>query len=110
MLLKKTDIEICIKLLKEGKIGILPTDTVYGIHCLESNPILKEKIYQIKERPESMPCITLISNAESLTLFNINPNEKEQDIIKKMWPDPNTLIFTTKFGNTLSFRIPKMTS
>lgn len=49
-----------VRLLKAGKIGIIPTDTVYGIVGLLENPAAVERIYQLKSRPHSQPVGTII--------------------------------------------------
>lgn len=106
MILKKSDIQEIIKLLKDGKIGILPTDTVYGIHCLSSNKDQVDKIHILKKEDVSIPLITLIDNVKYLSDFGVEIRAFEKDSISKYWPGTNTLIFITKEGGTKSFRIP----
>ena len=54
------------QILKEGKILLYPTDTVWGLGCDATNPDAVARIYQIKQRSESKSLIVLVSN---LTIF-----------------------------------------
>lgn len=94
------------QLLKSGKIGIMPTDTIYGIHCLANDPNLVDKIYQIKKRPDKIPLITIISNLDDLLPFEVELNDYSHEQISRFWPGPNTLIFDTNQNETRSFRMP----
>ena len=43
------EVNKCCDLLKEGKVIIYPTDTIWGIGCDATNPDAVEKIYEIKD-------------------------------------------------------------
>lgn len=106
MQLNTSDKDKIIDLLKNGLIGIMPTDTVYGIHCLAFRPNLISKIVRIKQRNADKPFITLISDTEDLRLFNIN-KDNINDILNNYWPGPNTLVLTTKDNKSMAVRLPK---
>jgi len=101
------DVDQIASLLLEGKIGVLPTDTIYGLHCLATDQSLIKKIYNLKSLSDNTPLITLISDEKELDQFGVEVGEFEKETIKKYWPGPNTLIFDTKDGRTRSFRIPR---
>ena len=46
--------------LREGKVGILPVDTIYGISSVVSEEG-SERIYEIKERPQNKSFIVLMT-------------------------------------------------
>lgn len=50
-----TDFTRYISLLKRGKIGVIPTDTIYGIVGSALNPKTVEKIYQLRKRALHKP-------------------------------------------------------
>lgn len=52
--------------LKEGKLVVFPTDTVYGIGTSAYNKEACDKIYEVKGRPKYKPLIVLISNISML--------------------------------------------
>ena len=107
MILKPSQTTEIANLLLAGKIGILPTDTIYGIHCKAHDPELIKRIYEIKDRPSELPLITVISKAEDLDGFGIEVGDFEKQQMKNFWPGPNTLIFKTSNEKTRAFRLPK---
>ena len=102
--------------LKNGKIGIIPTDTIYGLSCLTSSEENVEKIYKIKQRDYSKPFIILISSIQELKQFEILLSEAEENILKKYWPGPVSIILNVsgkeykylhRGMGTIAFRLPK---
>lgn len=106
MVLNTTEVDKIVNLLKEGNIGVLPTDTIYGLHCLAERQDFIDKISDLKGREKTIPMITVISDEKDLTSFGIELGDFEKELVNKYWPGPNTLIFDTKDGGTRSFRIP----
>lgn len=84
--------------LKEGKIAIFPTDTVYGIGTNAYDEEACERIYEIKGRPKSKPLITLISDISMLKEISGCISLTEQKIIDSFWPGPLTIKFQGKKG------------
>lgn len=105
-----------ILLLKAGKIGVMPTDTVYGIVGSALNPQTVEKIYQLRKRSKDKPMIILISALVDLEKFDVKLNNEQKNFLKKIWPNPISVVLPTsskKFKylhrgkKSLAFRIPK---
>jgi L-threonylcarbamoyladenylate synthase len=105
-----------IKILKKGGIGVLPTDTIYGLVGSALNKETVERIYQVRKREKTKPFIILISDIEDLKIFGIKPKNFQKKLIKKFWPGPYTLIFECKSKKfeylhrgkkSLAFRVPK---
>ena len=68
-IIDRSEIKKITKLLKADHIGILPTDTVYGLHCQSFKVDLVEKINLIKGNEENTPLISLISKIDDLKLL-----------------------------------------
>jgi len=66
---EKDFIPLGVELLKKGHIGVLPTDTLYGICADALNPQAVEKIYILKWRNKKKPLIVLIENLDQLRDF-----------------------------------------
>ena len=82
-----------INTLKDGKLVIMPTDTIYGIIGDATNEDVINKVYEVKERPHDKPLLILVSNLSMLhELVTEIPKETEK-IIKKFWPGPLTILF-----------------
>jgi len=103
-------------LLKEGAIGVIPTDTLYGIctSCFSKKSV--EKVYKLKKRDPKKPCIILISGLQDLEKFEIKLTKKQKEILRKIWPAKVSVILecvSPKFSylhrgtKTLAFRLPK---
>lgn len=107
------DFKKAVKYLKIGGIGVLPTDTIYGLVGSALNPKTVERIYNIRKRQRSKPMIILISSLNDLNKFNIKPSQKT--LLKKLWPNPVSIIlpctgrqffYLHRGTKTLAFRNP----
>ena len=94
------NIEETIKRFKAGEVGIIPSDTIYGISSMVTDEAM-ERIYEIKERPQSKKLIVLSDKASLESLGLIVP-----DSIMALWPSPLTVILPRKEGETLAVRVP----
>jgi L-threonylcarbamoyladenylate synthase len=103
-------------LLKEGAIGVIPTDTIYGICTSAFNKKSVEKVYKLRKRNPNKPCIILISNFDDLKKFNVKLNSWQRKILEKLWPGRVSVILSCRDSefsyihrgtNSLSFRLPK---
>jgi L-threonylcarbamoyladenylate synthase len=102
--------------LKSGKIGVIPTDTIYGICTSALNPKSVEKIYDLRKRAKDKPMIILISSLEDIKLFDISLSDVQQSLLESVWPNPVSIILPVsnpKFEylhrgkNSLALRMPK---
>lgn len=60
---------LCAQLLKEGRVLLLPTDTIWGLSCAISQREAVERIFEIKRRPPTRPFILLVSSLEMLKQY-----------------------------------------
>lgn len=102
-------------ILKNGGIGIFPTDTVYGIGCNALDINALEKLYKLKERKFNKPINILVSNTNMINKFVKNINNIEKKLIENFWPGALTIIFNkteivpellTAGLNTVGIRMP----
>lgn len=84
--------------LKEGKLVVFPTDTVYGIgtNAYDSNAC--KRIYEVKGRPKYKPLIVLISSISMLKEMVDYISPAEQKLMDAFWPGPLTIKFKKKEG------------
>lgn len=82
--------------IKEGKLVLFPTETVYGIGADGLNSEAVKKIFIAKNRAQDNPLIMHVSNMEMINRIvkSINPIEKE--LINRFFPGPLTIIFPKK--------------
>ncbi len=88
-------INTVVKSIKEGKIVVFPTDTVYGIGCDPYNKEAVEKVYKIKNRKKGKMFPVLGFSKNELEKI-ANFNEKANKIAEKFWPGRLTLILPLK--------------
>ena len=84
--------------LKEGKIVVFPTDTVYGIGTNAYDKDACERIYEVKGRPKNKPLSVLISDISMLKEMVEDISSIEQKMIDIFWPGPLTIKFQGKKG------------
>lgn len=110
------ELNLIIDKIKDGQIGILPTDTIYGLVGSALNPFTVDKIYLLRKRTPTKPFIILISSINDLELFNIDLDADMKKFLKTHWPNPLSVILPcpeSKFTylhrgtKTLAFRCPK---
>lgn len=56
------DITAACEALKQGKVILYPTDTVWGLGCDATNPQAVDKVFEIKHRSDSKSMLVLVSN------------------------------------------------
>jgi L-threonylcarbamoyladenylate synthase len=89
------DISTAIKALKQGKIIVYPTDTLYGLGADIYNESAIKKIFKIKNRPESMPLSIAVSDYDEIKK-NAFINKSAKILINSFLPGKLTLIFKKK--------------
>ena len=97
----KDNLQNIIKIIKKGGVGVMPTDTLYGLVGSAFSPEAINRIYQIKKRNKNKKLIILISDISDLKKFNIKINKEQAKFLEKIWPGKVSVII----GN-IAFRLP----
>lgn len=104
-----------IDVLKSGGVGVIPTDTLYGIVASTSNPESVERVYAIRNRDAGKACIILIADIPELEKFSIELSSKEKDWLESVWPGQVSIMlpcmneqlqYLTRGTEHLVFRMP----
>lgn len=82
--------------IREGKLVIFPTETVYGIGANAIDEEAVRNIYIAKGRASDNPLIAHISNIKMLDDLVLEIGEIERKLIKNFWPGPLTIVFNKK--------------
>ena len=82
--------------IKQGKLVLFPTETVYGIGANALNVEAVKKIYEAKGRASDNPLIAHIANIDMLEELVVAVGKIEKQLIEKFWPGPLTIIFKKK--------------
>lgn len=113
-----------VQILNNGGVGVMPTDTIYGIVGSALNRKAVERIYKLRRRNPRKPMIILISDMRQATWdkFGVKPDRTTMRILKKLWPGKVSVIlrigdkrhatrkrlkYLHRGTKTLAFRLPK---
>jgi L-threonylcarbamoyladenylate synthase len=103
------------KLLRDGCVVLLPTDTIYGLHAVATNADAVARIAGIKGRDETKPFIVLASSIGQLQELGIAADPELLEILDSIWPAPLTAILplrtpipASRGAQTLAVRIPDL--
>jgi len=58
-----------VRALKDGKVILYPTDTVWGIGCDATNPEAVKRVYEIKHRADSKSLVLLAADLDMVARF-----------------------------------------
>jgi L-threonylcarbamoyladenylate synthase len=72
-------------LLLAGKVGVIPTDTVYGLVAAAANPDAAERLYQLKQR-QAKPGTVIAASVEQL--ISLGVPKHSLDMVAHLWPNP----------------------
>lgn len=86
------DLKNSLRALKEGKVILYPTDTVWGLGCDATRADSVARIFSIKTRTESKSLIILVSGTEMLERYVKDIPKTAEEIIS-VSDSPITIIY-----------------
>jgi len=86
----------CAKLIKQGKLVVFPTETVYGLGANALDDEAVKKIFLAKGRPSDNPLIVHISDRNMLETVVEDISDQAKKLMRCFWPGPLTIIFNKK--------------
>ncbi len=89
-------IQNIVERLREGQVGVLPTETVYGLAALMRVPQAIARIYQIKERDRRKSLGVAISEFGAVNKLAEDVSDAAQELMETFWPGPLTLVFMAR--------------
>lgn len=93
---KKEDISEAANYIKEGKLVLFPTETVYGIGANGLNEEAVKNIFIAKGRKQDNPLILHVSSISMVNSIAQDINEIEYKLMEKFFPGPITIILKKK--------------
>lgn len=92
-------VDEAVRLLREGEVVALPTETVYGLAANALDPAAVTKIFEAKERPAFDPLIVHLPRKDQLELVADVPQEiahTVKQLTERFWPGPLTILLPKK--------------
>lgn len=85
-------IQLAARLLRQGELVALPTETVYGIAADARNGEAVHKIFEAKGRPQDNPLIVHICGMEMLEGVVAEVPARARKLAAAFWPGPLTMV------------------
>jgi len=105
-----------VKQILAGEVGVMPSDTLYGLMGSALLSAIVERIYKLRRRATKKPMIILISGLRDLEKFGVRLNKNQKKFLQQYWPGTVSVVlkcfgkkwtYLHRGGGTLAFRWPK---
>jgi L-threonylcarbamoyladenylate synthase len=113
----KRTLKMLVKFIREGKVLVFPTDTVYGLICDAMNKKAVKMLFKIKKRQKGKPVPIFVKDIKMAKKLAIIHKSQER-FLKKIWPGKVTVVLKAKnkkfpqgiiYKNKIGIRIPNYT-
>lgn len=104
-----------IDAIAAGEVGVIPTDTLYGLVGSALDPDAVSRIYELKRRNPDKPLIVLIADVEDVERFGVVLSAELREQLERYWPGPYSIVLPTiddtfsyldRGTRTIAFRLP----
>ena len=111
----KENIILAAEDLADGNLVVYPTETVYGLGAIGTDPVAVKKIYEIKGRPADNPLIAHVHKGFDIEELVVIERDYVRNLMEKFMPGPLTLVLKSRRvicdeatcgGETLAIRMP----
>lgn len=102
--------------LKSGAVGVIPTDTVYGVVCSALDEKSVKRMYEICRRDWDKRFVIVIADVEDLGQFGVLLDKNAKKKLGQLWPGKVSVVlgckgkqldFLLRGKSTLAFRLPE---
>jgi len=87
---------IAAKIIKNGGLVAIPTETVYGLGADGLNPEAVAKIFAAKGRPQDNPLILHVAEAADIEQFCHSIPNAAYALAERFWPGPLTMVLPAR--------------
>lgn len=111
----ESEVNAALDALRAGGTILYPTDTVWGLGCNALNAAAVDRIYTIKQRPDSKSLIVLVASERDILQFVAAPDLEALAFMQEQ-ERPTTVIFDGAIGlpdnlvaadGSIAIRIPR---
>jgi len=114
--LEDAGIKNVARAILEGGVVVLPTDTIYGFHCLPSEPEAVERVIALKRKRVLRGLVLLASRISMVDRFVSGWVPEYREKLLSIWPERLTAILPAKdaivppvsFESKIAVRIPAL--
>jgi L-threonylcarbamoyladenylate synthase len=95
--MSEVDLPVAVAALRRGEVVAMPTDTVYGLGVCPLVDGAVDQLYELKQRPQSLPIALLVDGIEqALSLVELDPISAR--LAERYWPGGLTLVVPGRPG------------
>lgn len=87
---------IAARIIRDGGLVAIPTETVYGLGANGLDPEAAAKIFIAKGRPGDNPLILHVAEPKQMELFCHDIPQAAYDLADRFWPGPLTMVLPAK--------------
>lgn len=106
---------VLAEIIFKNGVGVLPTDTVYGLVCLANSEQAVKRLYKLKSR-ENKPGTVIASNVSQLVELGLK--KRYLSAVEQFWPGPISIIipcgpeldYLDQGARTLAVRVSNSTA
>ena len=98
------DVERVAVILLRGGVGILPTDTVYGLVARAGDRGAVERLVELKGRSPDKPFPVHVSTPEEANRLTVADKPPATRLMDAFWPGPLTLVMERRPGVDMEFQ------
>ncbi len=88
-----------MRLLRSGKIVLIPTETQYGLCCRADDSASVHRLHDIKGRDRSLPMALLIRDWHHVANLTKQVSEQVTNLVSQFWPGPLTVVALASKSN-----------
>ena len=85
-------IEEAAQAIRQGKVVLYPTDTLYGLGCDPFNEEALRRLFAIKGRSEKKGVLLLVQDYSNAEVFSDHIPDLFYELVRAFWPGPVTLL------------------
>ena len=85
-----------VRVLRDGGVVVLPTDTLYGLAADIFDITALDKVFAIKERPDGLALPVLIDNWDRLAMIADSVPASAEVLAERFWPGSLTMVLKKK--------------
>lgn len=97
-LLGADDVGAAARVLRDGGVIAMPTDTVYGLAASLDAPAAVARLYEVKDRPPQKAIPILLSDKDQLERVAAEIDDLTEALAARFWPGALTLVITAQPG------------
>lgn len=99
----KVTLDKAKEIIRNGGIGIFPTDTAFGIGCRIDNKDAITRLISIKNRPKNQSMPIIFSSIQQVEQYVLPLSQEVKKLMSDFWPGALTIILPANISKVASY-------